>query len=139
MSPGEKFAEFVGGLDVPILDIGIRQGHTDYIDFIKPEEVTYPIMKGIDRFSRIFIVLKGIGTCDGQEIPLFQTFFQRYSNSKGLWMGCGHYGTQFFGTIGGMREHEFSLLKDIIGGKTVSTDDLSREDSLKLQTLKICS
>ena len=49
----------------PILDVGNRQGMTDYIDFIHESEVTSPVMRGIDRFKRPFIVMKVVCTFKG--------------------------------------------------------------------------
>ena len=31
--------------NIPYLNIGNRQGYTDYIDFLKFEEVTHPVMR----------------------------------------------------------------------------------------------
>lgn len=70
----------------PLLDIKNRKGATDYIDFITMEEVTSPIMWGVDRFIRHFIVLKLL--IDGKII--LQTIFQRYNDNEYLWRGCGH-------------------------------------------------
>lgn len=138
MSPGEEFKKYVEGLNVKILDIGQRVGMTDYIDFIKPEEVDSPVMKGKDISRRGFLVIKAIGTTEeGAEIDLFQTFFQRYSNSECLWMGCGHYGHQLFETVGGMNEKHFGGLMDIISGKTITTENFYRCDSYKIRTIRL--
>ena len=94
---------------LPILDIGNKQGFTDYIDFIKPDEVKYPVMQGIDCFRRKFIVLKMIVN----KKQFFQTFFQRYTNGSS-WMGCGHYGRNLIDTSGNMSDEQFKLLYDII-------------------------
>ena len=70
----------------PVLDIKDRKGFSGYIDFIKMEEVTSPIMTGYDLYGRKFIVLKLIS--DGKII--LQTLFQRYWNNLYYWRGCGH-------------------------------------------------
>ena len=140
MSPGEEFGKFVEKLDVPILDIGEEIGHTQYIDFIKPEKVLFPVMKGIDIFSRPFIVIKASGSLEEAEkkdIHLFQTFFQRYTNDKCLWMGCGNHGAQLFETVGGMREHHFNALKRIIDKETVTTENFYRCDSLRVKSIRL--
>ena len=68
--------------DMPTLDIGCKQGYTDYIDFIKIKDMgANTIMKGIDIFSRKFIVM--IVVIDKQII--MQTYFQRYTNGE-KWM-----------------------------------------------------
>ena len=43
---------------IPILDIGDRTGRTDYIDFIGIDDMSYPIMKGMDVHLRPFLALK---------------------------------------------------------------------------------
>ena len=136
MFPGEKFALFVENLDVPILDIGTKMGSTAYIDFIKSSEVTSPIMKGIDCYSRPFITIKAMGSVRSKDVELFQTFFQRYTDNKSLWMGCGHYGPQLFTTSGGMKKEHFNALKDLISGKSVTTEQFSRIDDLKVETIQ---
>ena len=51
----QKAGELVLELDkFPKLDIGNRMGTTDYIDFLKMEEITHPIMTGLDIFKRYF-------------------------------------------------------------------------------------
>jgi len=67
-------------LTLPILNIGDRKGHTDYIDFITPDEMTSPIMIGIDRFQRFFISFCIKYKRNGHyRINVF-TLFQRYTN-----------------------------------------------------------
>ena len=63
--------------NIPILNLGRRCGHTEYIDFIRWKEVTSPIMTGYDLFGRKFVVIKFI--IEESQIPIMQTFFQRYS------------------------------------------------------------
>ena len=106
---------------LPILDIGNKQGFTDYIDFIEPDEVNYPVMQGTDRFRRNFIVLKMIVNKE----QFFQTFFQRYTNGSG-WMGCGHYGRNLIDTTGNMSDEQFKLLYDIIQENEVKLNDNHR-------------
>ena len=96
-------------LDVPNLDIGNRHGVTDYIDFIRIDEVTHSVMKGIDKYCRKFIVIKFI--VDGEHI--MQTFFQRYNTGK-LWMGCGHFTRQLIDTTGGIKDNQIILITNII-------------------------
>jgi hypothetical protein len=63
---------------LPILDLGVRRASTDEIDFIKPEELTASIMKGVDILKRPFISLK-IKRKDDNEV-FVSTIFQRYMN-----------------------------------------------------------
>ena len=96
-------------INVPILDIGNKVGHTEYIDFIPWDTVTSPVMKGTDIFGRKFFVIKMIIN----DNKIMQTFFQRYSNGK-LWMGCGHATMNLIDTCGGMSNEQFELIANII-------------------------
>lgn len=101
---------------LPNLNIGKRNGMTDYIDFIQFNEVD-TIAKGTDWFGRVFIVIK----CVIDNRPIMQTFFQRYSNSNSGWMGCGkgHATELLIDTSGGMDDKQFKLLADLIMEKNV--------------------
>ncbi len=59
---------------IPQLDLKGRMGATGYIDFLNPEEMSGPIMKGVDKFGRPFIALK----MELTEKPFIVTLFQRY-------------------------------------------------------------
>ena len=61
---------------IPILDIGSREEATSYGDFLKWEEVTEPVMKGMDLFGRRFVVLK----LSIEDTNFMETYFQRYSD-----------------------------------------------------------
>ena len=53
----------------PILDIGNNMGDTDYLDFIKYEDTSSPVMKGRDKYNRPFFVIRGQILCsDGNTI-----------------------------------------------------------------------
>ena len=95
-----------------VLDIKDRKGETDYIDFIKWEEVN-GIMYGVDSFNRLFIVMKLI--IDGNKI--LQTFFQRYTYNISSWHACGHATRQLILTTGGMNDIQFELIVDILRNK----------------------
>jgi hypothetical protein len=96
-------------IDCPILDLGNREGWTQYIDFIKWEEVDYPFMKGRDKYNRYFIVVKMIIN----EKKIMQTYFQRYTSGTG-WMGCGHATTNLLETPGCMKQKQIELVNEII-------------------------
>lgn len=64
---------------LPILDIGNREGSTGYIDFIKPEEMTAPIMRGKDKYGREFFIIRA--RINGGEV-VTQTFFRRYTKEN---------------------------------------------------------
>jgi len=54
----ERFIHACGNPDIPVLEIGDGMGFTDYIDFLKLQQVTHPVMRGMDRFHRPFLVIK---------------------------------------------------------------------------------
>jgi len=114
---GKTFNIFIKELDCPVLDIGKRIGSTDYLDCIKVEEMTAPVMKGIDRFSRRFVAIKMVAKLlDGTDAKFFQVFFHRYTKNLYLWVGCNTYGSNFICTVGGMRNQDFQLVTDILSG-----------------------
>lgn len=72
--------------ELPVFDLGKRGGHTDYIDFITVDEVTAPIMVGVDKFRRPFVILRVINNKTGKKSV--HTIFQRYTDSIAPWC-CG--------------------------------------------------
>ena len=115
---GSDFAKIISDLSCPVLNIGDKRGHSDYIDFISETDVSAPIMKGVDISSRPFITVKIVGKKENnKKKKFFQTFFQRYSDEKTLWMGCGNCGLNLIYTTGGMKDSDFQLLTNIIIGK----------------------
>lgn len=102
--------------NLPKLEIGYREGGTDYIDFIKWNEVTEPAMFGVDKFRRNFVVIKFILNKNSKKpIKIMQTFFERYTGG-GMWMGCGHATQYLMFTIGGMKNEQFEFLNQILSG-----------------------
>lgn len=75
---------------LPILDLKGERGFTDYIDFIKAEDMDCPIMIGIDCYNRHFMAIK-VKTNNDKYIV--GTFFQRYTNDSYTWA----YGTCYPG------------------------------------------
>ena len=105
--------------NLPRLELGYREGNTDYIDFIKWDEVTEPAMWGIDKFHRKFVVMKFIINKNSKKpIKIMQTFFQRYTHGS-MWMGCGHATQYLFYTVGGMNEEQFDFLDKILEGNEI--------------------
>lgn len=112
--------------NTPKLEIYNRCGYTDYIDFIKWNEFDTPIVYGIDRFKRSFVVIKFIIIETGKKI--MQTFFQRYT--RGItWMGCGHATGLLIDTTGGISKDQIEFIQNIINGNTVEIEDKHRPES----------
>lgn len=89
------FGGRVGYEALPVLDIGDRQGFTGLIDFIKPEEMSAPIMRGKDKQGRNFFTIrfkdeKGKYNC--------QTFFERFTKVNS-WFDAGDRLVKFEGYI----------------------------------------
>lgn len=119
--------EHLGTVDLsrlPTLDIGKAEGHTCYIDFIPPSDLTSPVMQGKDVYDRKFPAIKGtIAMSNGKKLNFCETFFQRYTGGE-LWMGAGHYGMFMF-TEGGMSPEQHALAIALSEGKemTVTKDE----------------
>ena len=71
--------------DLPVLDLGGRQGATGYIDFVRAEDMPFPVMRGVDVYGRPFVAIKAqtAGECDFIEVV--GVFFQRYSDNADAW------------------------------------------------------
>ena len=110
--------------NIPDYDVGNRNGQTDYIDYLKWDEITEPVMKGIDIFGRHFVVVKM--KIDNK--LFMETYFQRYTNDS-RWMSCGHATSRFLNTGGtGLDENQIQLLKSIIQGVSIEIKNEHRTD-----------
>lgn len=94
----ERFAkEFVGITDedsidlsrIPRLDLCGRMGYTEYLDFIRPTDLAYPIMHGIDGYGRFFIAMTTQDSSDSQGKGTVLVVFQRYTGNERVWVNCG--------------------------------------------------
>lgn len=113
-------------LEAPILDIGEKVGFTQYIDFIRFDEVIHPFMKGIDVFGRKFVVIKMIVN---EEI-IMDTYFQRYSDNTRHWMVANHATKHtLLNTVGsGLVPEQIALLKKIVSGENVRIEEKHNTD-----------
>lgn len=103
------------------LYIGDKVGTTEYIDFIRWDEVTESVMKGVDCFGRPFLVVKFLVNGDTDKpLELMQTFFRRYSEYSSKWMGCGHATRLLFG-VNRITEQQAKFIEKIINGETLKT------------------
>ena len=112
--------EAVGGEEafnrLPVLNLGNRNGPTGYLDFLQPNELTQPVMRGIDAAGRPFISLR-LRSNTPPHSPLESqvfviTFFQRY-RTGGLW------------TWGSWGSGEFIVNRNQVFGNTVRPQDLA--------------
>ena len=125
----------------PILDIGNRRGSTDYIDFITPkEDMSSPVMIGLDTFCRPFICL--VCVCfddDSLSSPKYyaQTFFQRYTNEMSWASGSAYVKNsnnyernEILETSGGMKDSQINFINDLLLNYTMKNIeiDISKYD-----------
>ena len=96
--------------NIPTLDVKNRVGFTGYIDYIRCNEVTFPIMKGIDCLNRPFVVIK---TYINDQI-FMDTIFSRHTDQYSLWHSCGNHSYQILGTTGGMDVKQALLVKSLV-------------------------
>jgi hypothetical protein len=87
----QVFADNYQPIDqLPVLNLEGRQGHTDYIDFIRTSEMTAPVMRYKDRFNRIGLALHlrcTYGEWKDKEVVLAP--FQRYTGGNTWAFGWG--------------------------------------------------
>lgn len=119
-----EYLDKIKNLNLPVLDIGLKNGSTGYLDFIKPDELGLNnIMKGKDCLSRPFIVFRAeYEYPDGLKKKTFTTFFQRYSDNKLLWHCCGHYGINLMYTEGGTNTEQIKMLYELFSSGEYKID-----------------
>jgi hypothetical protein len=103
----------------PVLDLGDRMGPTGYIDFLKPTDLSAPVMKGVDKFQRPFIALK-LRDKDTEETEVL-TLFQRYTDGQG-WTWGSVYGLNAYKELNlpgrfGHNSDIIKTLKEIVAGR----------------------
>ncbi len=124
----DKIIAAVGGQEaydsLPILDIKDRRGDTGYIDFIKPEELRAPIMKGIDKYNRLFITFKWRNLYSGEVYAT--TIFQRYSDNQDAWSIGAYSGRHapidLLGVSGGLNNGKIEKFAKLVNGEEVEND-----------------
>ena len=102
---------------LPEMDIGNRQGSTDYIDFIRPDDVSATCMQGTDRFNRNFITAKF--TDHKNNKPFVWTLFQRYTDDSNYW------------TIGGREPTDVGFSGGINMSKPIDDQDEYKRNVLQ--------
>jgi hypothetical protein len=123
-------------LTLPILDIGQKMGFTDYLDFIKATDMTHPIMKGVDAYSRPFLAIKFNVKKKGIISQAVGTFFQRYTDDTKNWA----YGTCYNHSDSIYVESRVRLydyedltkrLKLFLDGSEINGYDIEKYDSVR--------
>ena len=127
----KRFGEEVGNLqsfELPILDVGNRNGSTGYIDYIVKSDITgHMAMKGNDCFGRFFLTFETTAYFeDGSSEKYLTTFFQRYNDNKLIWHTAGHDEKLLFTTDGGATLEQVLFLNKLFKNGEVSGDDIVR-------------
>lgn len=74
---------------LPTLDLGGREGPTGYIDFVRPSDLSSPVMKGTDTHGRPFIsLLLEYTNRHGEVSTCVETIFRRYVTGS-VWVSGG--------------------------------------------------
>ena len=76
---------------LPVLDLGGEENALNgYIDFVGPERMTAPMMRGVDTHGRPFLAVRftlDVGAPEGPEVHV-ETLFRRYRTGS-LWSSGG--------------------------------------------------
>lgn len=110
----------------PRLDLGQRVGRTEYIDFILPDELTAPVMRGVDCLQRKFICIRII-LSNGRKVAT--TFFQRHANNSDYWVSARltddtEDRNPFMSTVSdGVSKEQFFFLYEILSGKEIQLSE----------------
>ena len=108
---------------------------TGYIDFLTVNELTSPVMRGIDIYNRpFFTICADIVYENGIHVPTFTTMFKRYSDNSMLWQCAGCY-RQLVCTDGGMNIPQLGLFRNLIQNGEVHFDDGT--DDQNIQNLRL--
>jgi len=111
-------------------NLGGRMGLTDYIDFLKQDEVPKNLMKGVDIYGRKFLTMK-IGGIDLNNNKFFksgQVFFERYSNDHTKIAGADFEGS-FISIYGRINQDQLKLIDDLVDGKIIKVKSEHRFNS----------
>lgn len=112
-----------------VFDLKGRMGVTDYIDFLKRDEVPKNVMKGVDCYGRRFLTMK-IGGIDLKTNEFFKTgqvFFERYTGERSI--ASGNFEGIFIWTTGGTTPIQYKLINDLVDGKLVKLEEEHRFNS----------
>lgn len=111
----------------PILNVSERVGYTGYIDYIRFEELSSPIMHGIDCCKRKFIVFKF--QIDDDPNIYMQTLFQRYTNNECDWRPCGHATVCLIDACSPLHLSQLLFLTELFstGSAVITSDDYPYE------------
>lgn len=113
--------ELVLDYDCPLLDIGQQKGNWGYINFIEEYQLgPSAVVKGADCIGRSFLALKAEFVLEnGDLVPTFSTFYQKYVNNKNIWQCYNYIGkellwTSYIGDGYPIDKEQTALLKELL-------------------------
>ena len=90
--------------EYPILDLQGKVGYSEYIDFLRSSDLSYPIMVGIDALCRPFVTFR---IQNGEHIQAL-VIFQRYTSNTYCYTNSG------FLSDRSMRTDSWQMVNDLI-------------------------
>lgn len=126
-----KVVAAVGGPDawaaLPVLDLGSEENlHNGYLDFVRPERMTAPLMRGVDVHGRTFLAVRftlDVGAPEGPELHV-ETLFRRYRTGS-LWSSGG---ASMLCTAS-LRDEDLDLLGRLVRGEPVGLRDAAWKEA----------
>ena len=113
--------ELVIDYHCPLLDIGQQKGNWGYINFIEEYQLgPSAVVKGADCIGRSFLALKAEFVLEnGDRVPTFSTFYQKYVNNKNIWQCYNYIGkellwTSYIGDGYPIDKEQTALLKELL-------------------------
>jgi len=122
------------------VDIGNKVGLSENIDFIVAYDMNYPIMKGMDKYKRLFICFKLniIDMKTSKEKKIVATFFQKYTNNYNLWAYGNNNENNIFYYDNYVRVKDYTNLEKrlslLLEGKPIYNIDFLLCDTINLIT-----
>ena len=112
---------------IPLFNLSNKQ-YGDYIDFIGHDHMTQPIMRGLDRYNRCFLLVRyssskkesditSMWSPDDNPTCSVMCIFQRYPG-----MGSYVVGSRYYYTLhceGGLRKNSLHWIKQLVNGEVV--------------------
>ena len=96
---------------LPEVDLRGRTGRTEYIDFLKPEDVAFPLMRFTDTSGRVGLALNVRGNADGNvELPTGTVPIRQVSETLALFRRYPDCNTWSIGSRGGFSHRVYSAV-----------------------------
>ena len=110
---------------LPILDLGDQMGHTGYLDFLEPSDMTHPVMKGTDIHGRPFIAVRLVYTNRrGKTRTGVETLFRRYTDGP-VWVSGGAGVCGSFFCISAMTDDDIKYFGRVFRGEDAGIRDIT--------------